>query len=149
MTHIVTRAAPPARLVLAGAVLLASCAAQAWAQTGKHAWTQAAVSGGLHSLNHAATVAYQPTAHVPAGAVITQVYADRDYVGQADVQTSLCWNGTKHCVDIVGRSINTSAFNGLDAGQPMYLVHRARGWRGSRPPVYVKGNVTVWYARHP
>jgi len=117
---------------------------------GKQAWTQALASAGLHSLEHAATVAYRPAAgSVPAGSVITQVYADRDYAGQADVQTSLCWNGIERCVDIVGRSINSRAFDGLDAGQPMYLVHRVRAWRGSRPPLYVKGNVTVWYRSPP
>lgn len=128
----------------ASALLLAG--AQAWSQgSGKRAWTQAGVSGGLHSFDHAATVAYQPARAVPPGSVITRVYADRDYAGQANVQTSLCWNGLGTCVDIVGRSINTKAFNGLDATRPMYLVHRARAWGGGRPPVYVKGNVTVWY----
>ena len=135
-------------LAMAASALLVS-GDHAWAQSGgKLAWTQAGVSSGLHSLNHAATVRYSPS-DVPAGSVIAQVYADRDYIGQADVQTSLCWNGTQHCVDIVGRSINSRAFNGLDASQPMYLVHRARHWRGSRPPLYIRGNVTVWYQEQP
>ena len=134
--------------LLVAAMLLGS-GAQAWAQPGKRAWTRADVSSGLHSLDQAATVAYQSATKLPAGAVITRVYADRAYAGQADVQTSLCWNGTQRCIDIVGRSINTRAFNGLDASQPMYLGHRARSWRGSRPPLYIKGNVTVWYEAQP
>lgn len=113
--------------------------------TGKQAWTLARSSPGLHSLQQVATVAYEPAHAVPAGSVIRQVYADRDYAGQADVHTSLCWNGTDRCVDIVGRHINTRAFDGLDAGRPMILVHRVTAWRGSRPPLYIKGNVTVWF----
>ncbi len=136
-------------VALACAVVFAAAAgAPAAAQNaaGKQAWTQASTSTGLHSLEQAATVAYRPKPNaVPPGSVITQVYADRDYAGQAAVQTSVCWNGTGRCVDIVGRSINSRAFNGLDATQPMYLVHRVRAWHGSRPPLYIKGNITVWY----
>lgn len=127
------------------ALTLMTVGGPSWAQAGKQAWTKARVSSGLHSLDHAATVTYRPATAVPTGSVITQVYADRDYAGQADVQTSLCWGGTQRCVDIVGRSVNTRAFNGLDAAQPMFLVHRARAWRGSPKPLYVKGNVTVWF----
>lgn len=128
----------------AAALLLAG--PTAWAEGDKHAWTQAGVSSGLHSLDHAVTITYQPATAIPPGSVITRVHANRAYAGQADVQTSLCWNGLERCVDMIGRSINTRSFNGLDAGQPLYLVHRARNWRGSRGPLYVKGNVTVWYA---
>lgn len=113
---------------------------------GKQAWTHARVSPGLHSLNQAGTVIYQPAPHtVPPGSIITAVYADRDYAGQADVQTSLCWNGVDRCIDVPRRFVNTRAFNGLDASRPMYLVHHVRGWRGGRPPLYIKGNVSVWY----
>ena len=139
-------AAARAYLVLAALALLAA-GGQAGAQNGgKRAWTQANVSGGLHRLEHDATVAYRPPAgQVPPGSVITRVYADRDYAGQADVQTSLCWNGMDRCIGIAGRSVHTRAFNDLDAGQPMILVHRVKAWRGSGPPLYVKGNVSVWY----
>jgi len=113
---------------------------------GSHAWTQSRVSTGLHSLQQVATVSYQPTPSlVPPGSVITHAYAHRDYAGQADVHTSLCWNGTERCIDITGRSINTHAFNGLDAGQPMLLVHRVTAWRGSKPPLFIKGSVNVSY----
>lgn len=132
----------PALVVALFAVVYAS---HAWAEPGKRAWTAAAVSSGLHSLGQAATVAYNPGAKIPAGSVITKVYANRDYAGQADVQSSLCWGGIQRCVDIVGRSINTPAFNGLEAGGPIYLVHRVHAWHGSHQPLYVKGNVTVWY----
>ena len=134
-----------AGLMLAALVMYAAVPAYAQEIVGKQAWTQAAVSQGLHSLEQASTATYRPITAPPPGAVITQVYANRDYFGQADIQTSLCWGGLQRCVDIIGRSINSRAFNGLDARQPMYLVHRARAWRDSRPPVYVKGNVTVWY----
>lgn len=113
---------------------------------GRLAWTRAATSTGLYRLDQPVTVAYAPArTQVPAGAVITHVHANRDYAGQADVQTSLCWNGTERCIDIMGRSVTTRAFAGLDATAPMHLVHRVTTWRGSRPPLFVKGNVTVWY----
>lgn len=119
------------------------------ANTGKQAWTQAQVSSGLHSLGHAATVIYRPAKPLPAGAVIIRLLADREFAGNADIQTSVCWNGLETCIDIVGRSLSTQAFNGLDAGRPVYLVHRARSWRGTMPPIFVKGNVTVWYQLMP
>lgn len=139
------RVRPAAALALLAIVI----GAPAWGQdtTGKRAWTHARVSAGLHSLEQAARVAYPPApSTVPPGSVITQVHANRDYAGQADVHTSLCWNGIERCVDITGRSLNTRDFNGLDATRPLYLVHRVTAWRGSRPPLYIKGNVTVWYA---
>jgi len=113
---------------------------------GKQNWTQTRSSTGLHSLDQAATAIYQPAPNaVPPGALITRVHARRDYVGQADVQTSLCWNGIDRCIDLIGRSLDAHAFNGLAADRPMYLVHRVRAWRGSSPPLYVKGTVNVWY----
>lgn len=132
--------------LFAASMMLWASAGAAQQATGKQAWTHAGTSTGLHGLHQPATVTYRPThTTVPAGSVITQVYADREYAGQADVHTSLCWNGLARCIDLVGRSINTRAFNGLDADKPMMLVHRVTAWRGSRPPLYVKGNVTVWY----
>lgn len=129
------------------AAALATVQPAAARTAGKQAWTEARVSPGLHSLNQAATVQHEPRAGtVPRGAVITQVLAQRDYAGSADVQTSLCWGTSGRCVDITGRALNTRAFEGLDASQPMRLVHRVTAWRGSHPPLYVKGNVTVWYA---
>lgn len=133
-------------LALAASILLPT---HTQAQTGKQAWTQAGVSPGLHSLGQAVSVTYRPASAVPPGSVISAVYADRDYFGQADVQTSLCWGGQQHCVDIVGRSLNSRAFQGLDARQPMLLVHRVRAWNGSHRPLYIKGNVTVWYGPPP
>src|SRR5690554_1736846 len=91
----------------------------------KQAWTQARTSPGLHRLHHDVVATYQAPARIPKGAVISQVYAHRDYVGQADVQTSICWKTTDHCVDITGRSVNTRSFEGMSAEGPMLLVHRA------------------------
>lgn len=136
----------PRLILLAAGLLLA--AGPAGAQGGgKQAWTHARTSTGLHSLEQSARVLYQAApGSIPAGAEITQVHAQRDYAGQADVHTSLCWKGIERCVDVTGRTLNTHAFDGLDANQPMYLVHRVTAWHGSRPPVHIKGNVTVWYA---
>jgi len=127
------------------ALLAAGGLAGAASAAGKQGWTQSRVSAGLHSLQQAATVAYQPPASVPPGSVITHAYAHRDYAGQASVQTSLCWGGFEHCVDITRRAINTRAFNGLDAGRPMYLVHRVTAWHGSTPPLFIKGSVNIGY----
>ena len=118
------------------------------AATGKQAWTRDRISPGLHSVDRAVTVSYEPAKRaVPAGALITRVTAHRDYAGHANVQTSLCWEGEVRCVDMVGRSVSTEIFNGLDAVRPLYLVHRVHHWGASRPPLYIKGTVTVWYAQ--
>ena len=113
---------------------------------GKQAWTRAAISGGLHGPNQARTVVHAPIQdHVPAGAIITKVYADRDYPGNATVQTSICLDGSGPCIDLIGRHINTDAFNGLDAGRPMSLVHRLVARNEGPLPLYIKSNVTVWF----
>lgn len=141
-----------ARLKSLAAVLSAGFLGSALAasDTTKHAWTDSAVSPALHSAGHAHTVTYSPERNaIPPGAVITRVRADRRYTGDAMVQTSLCWNGAARCVDIVGPSLMTGAFDGLDAGRPFHLVHRVVDWRGSRPPVHVQGNVTVWFSLPP
>lgn len=134
---------------LLGAFLALGLAPLSPAFGGKQAWTQAAVSPGLHSLGHPATAVYRPSSSLPANAVITQVVADRSYHGNADIETAVCWNGLQTCVTLTGRSVNTKAFAGLDANKPVYLVHRARAWRGTVPPVFVQGNVTVWYHTNP
>jgi len=116
------------------------------AASAKQAWTRAATSGGLHNAGQTRTVTYAPTLQwVPDGSRITRVYANRHYAGNASVQTSLCWDASTRCVDIVGGHLNTDAFNGLDASRPMTLVHRMIAPHGGPIPLYIKGNVTVWF----
>ena len=139
-------------LAVATAILLTSggsvLAGDGKALTGKQAWTQAAVSGGLYSPGQSRTVAHAPPENaVPAGARITKVYVDRHYAGNAAVQSSICWEGTTRCVDIVGRYINTDAFNGLDANRPISLVHRLESRNDGPMPLYIKSNVTVWFTQ--
>lgn len=129
------------------ALALLSLSAGAAAETGVRAWTHTGVSPGLHTLERSVAVPYPPDAGVPHNAVITRVHAGRDHAGNADIQSFLCWNGVDQCVEIQGPSLNTAAFRGLPANQPLYLVHRPRAWRGAARPVFVKGAVTVWYAR--
>ena len=125
------------------AVFLTLCLDEVYA--GKRAWTKAEVSSGLHSLGQEVVVRHSPPATLPSGALITRVLADRRFTGNADIRSSVCWNGLERCVDITGASVSTDAFKGLAANESIYLVHRAHTWRGARPPVFIKGNVTVWY----
>lgn len=135
-------------------ILLAICPLAALA--GTHTWTQAKVSAAINYAGSDAVTVYAPAgsaAGKPAqgasasGGRITAVQASRDYQGQARVQTRVCWNGTERCVPMTGQSLNTRAFNGLDAGKPIYLVHTVWG-KGPLPgPLFVKGNVIVWYDR--
>jgi len=129
------------------ALALLALGAGAAAETGVRAWTHTGVSPGLHTLERSVAVPYPPDAGVPHNAVITRVHAGRDHAGNADIQSFLCWNGVDQCVEIQGPSVNTAAFRGLPANQPLYLVHRLRAWRGAAKPVFVRGTVTVWYAQ--
>lgn len=121
------------------------------AYAGDNTWTQDKVSSAINYSNVEVVTPYAPDASAPRiapGSQITHVYAMRSYMGNAMVETSLCWNGTSRCVPLNGNHINTHAFDGLDASKPMYLVHKARGDK-ARPlpgPVFVKGSVAVWYA---
>lgn len=132
-----------------GILLMAFAGSAAYAGDGT--WTQDQVSGAINYQNVQVVTRYvqgaQGTA-IPPGARITHVYASRSYAGNAMIATSLCWNGVSRCVPVNGSDINTHAFDGLDASQPMYLVHVAKGDK-VRPlpsPVFVKGSVAVWYA---
>src|SRR3546814_12898260 len=76
------------------------------------------VSRVISALNSDETVAYTPAHHgtvVPPGSVITHVHANRSYDGNATLQTHLCWNGTVKCVRMTGGTLNSHAFDGLDA----------------------------------
>lgn len=114
-------------------------------QAGIQAWTQTQISPGLHTLLRQVEVMHVPGSPIPRGARITQVHADRSYAGNADLQSYLCWNGTVQCIEFAGRSVNSDAFAGMAADQPMIVVHRPRAWRGGPKPVFVRSNVTVWY----
>ncbi len=141
--------APAHTRTLAGmfmaAVLSAWGAPHVAAQSGIQAWTQAQTSPGLYALGRNVEVVHSAAKNVPRGARITRVQADRQYAGNADIQSFLCWNGTAQCVEFTGASVNSAAFSGLAADQPMLMVHRPRAWRGSPKPVFIRSNVTVWY----
>ncbi len=129
-------------------VLAVCCCA---AHAGDVSWTQAKVSPAINYKNVAVTTVYTrnaAAAPVTPGSRITRVHASRSYSGGAMVQTEVCWGGTSRCVPMTGGSINTHEFDGLDPSLPMYLVHKASGeGRGPLPtPVFVKGDVVVWYA---
>jgi len=124
-------------------LLLAMCSL---ALAGAHTWTQSKVSTAINYAGTEVITGYAPDSP-ESGGQITAVHASRDYHGQARVQTRVCWNGTDRCVPLSGTSLNTRAFNGLAAGKPIYLVHTVLG-KGPLPaPLFVKGNVIVWYDR--
>lgn len=116
------------------------------AQAGEQSWTAAKTSTGISRSGHDVVVSYTPaTSSPPSGAKITRVHASRSYNGAAQVQTKLCWNGVVRCVPITGHSLTTNAFGGLDAGKPIYLVHRVPGDTSLTPPLFVKGEVVIWF----
>ena len=109
----------------------------------QHAWSQEKISPAINYADQAVSVDYDAVA-VQASGAISAVYASRAYQGEARVETLLCWNGRAKCVPMSGGSINTRAFNGLDATLPFQLIHKVIG-KGSLPsPLFIKGIVTVW-----
>jgi len=133
-------------VAIATSLMLA--AGGAWA--GDRAWTRDQVSQGLQAPGRAVIVQYEPAARDAAAATgrITGVYASRDYTGTARVATRLCWGSDQGpCVRVTGRSIQTHAFDGRAANGPLLLVHQVEGWGTGHPPLFVRGTVTVWFAR--
>ncbi len=117
-------------------------------QAADYSWTDRQTSAAITRTGSAISTRYQAgksANQIPAGAVITQVYANRRYAGDATVHTQLCWNGNTRCVDLLGEHLNTQAFSGLDPSQPMYLIHTVTNWGQSFPPLFVVGNVNVWF----
>lgn len=112
-------------------------------------WTATLTSPALTYQNRTVSSSYQPNVNaldrISVDAKITQVYANRTYAGDALIRTQLCWNGNTHCVNMDGQHLNTRAFNGLDPSKPMYLIHTVLSWGPSVPPVFVMGNVNVWF----
>lgn len=116
------------------------------------AWTRDVTSSGLQSAGTSVAVAFGPARHpvVPTDAVITGVYASRQYDGAAVVATDLCWGSPDGpCVPVGGASINTHAFDGRRAAGPLWLVHRVLNWSSGHAPLFVRGTVTVWFSRPP
>ncbi|NYT66558.1 hypothetical protein H0A58_11345 [Alcaligenaceae bacterium] len=121
----------------------------ATAQAADYSWTDRQTSPAILRTDSTIVAKYdagKSADQIPKGAVITQVYANRRYAGDATVHTQLCWNGNARCVDVLGEHINTQDFNGLDPRSPMYLLHTVTHWGQSFPPLFVVGNVNVWYA---
>lgn len=114
------------------------------------AWTRDMTSAGLQTVGTPVAVAFEPQvpgSSVPPGATITRVYASRQYDGAAAVATDLCWGSPAGpCVRVVGRNIDTHAFDGRPALGPLWLVHQVVHWGPDHPPLFVRGTVTVWYA---
>ncbi|MBV6273684.1 hypothetical protein KVP09_12305 [Alcaligenaceae bacterium CGII-47] len=117
---------------------------------GEIAWTQSRVSMGIYPQGSEAIVSYERTAldpSVPAGALVTRVYASRHYRGGAELETHLCWRSQAGpCVLLRGPQTNTRQFEGLSAQESFILVHRVKTWAGTQPPLFVSGTVTVWFA---
>jgi len=82
---------------------------------------------------------------VPTPWRITGVHVRRDFNGQEPVQTKLCREGGTRCVPLTGRQLYTRAFNGLDAREPMYLVHTVPGEGPLPQPIFIKVGITVHY----
>lgn len=134
--------------LFAGAgLLMAACT-----QAADYSWTARHTSTAITRINSPVSTLYQAgkaASQIPKGSVISLVYANRQYAGDATVHTQLCWNGNTRCVDMLGAHVNTQAFNGLDPSQPMVLVHTVANWGKSFPPLFVVGNVNVWYTPPP
>lgn len=141
----------PALITLLSAVLTLVPWVHAHA-AGAHAavslWDSTLVSPAINQRGLDIAVKYTPTARTAsfgATPVISRVHASFSYNSKARVSTRLCWNGVERCIAIKGQSINTSVFNGLDARKALYLVYSAAGEGALSPPLFIQGNVIVWF----
>ncbi|NYT45085.1 flagellar protein FlhE [Pollutimonas thiosulfatoxidans] len=117
------------------------------ASAGQFSWSQDVVSPAINYAQTEMRVAFAPPALQAASSpvVIHSVHARVEAAGSAQVNSRLCWGDTGPCVPLERGRVTTAAFNGLDPGRSMYLVHSVLG-KGALPaPVFVKGTVIVWY----
>ncbi|TAL77487.1 MAG: hypothetical protein EPN76_08095 [Burkholderiaceae bacterium] len=115
-------------------------------------WDSTLVSPAINQGGLDVAVKYTPTAHVVrsgATPVISRVHASFSYNSKTRVSTRLCWDGVERCIVLKGQSINTSVFNGLDARKALYLVYSVAGKGALSPPLFIKGNVIVWFTAEP
>lgn len=117
---------------------------------GDLSWNAARTSPAINYGGKSVSVQYSPgriESSDSATPAISRIHANISYPSNSAVQTRLCWNGLDRCVPVAGSSFNTDAFNGLDASKPMYLMHTAHG-KGPLPsPVFVRGEIIVWFTR--
>jgi hypothetical protein len=149
----------PARLSVLITSLSAVLALIPWVHAhaaGAHAaaslWDSTLVSPAINQGGLDVAVKYTPTANVAnfgAAPVISRVHASFSHNSKTRVSTRLCWNGVERCIVIKGQSINTSVFNGLDARKALYLVYNAAGKGALSPPVFIQGNIIVWFTAEP
>lgn len=121
-------------------------------QTPAHAradlsWHDTRTSSAIHRRSYEVPADYSPGAagvEVPPGSVITQVAVNLTGPSAAQINTRLCWNGSR-CITVNAAHLNTSAFAGLDASRPFTLWHSVPGQGPIINPIYVPASVTVWY----
>lgn len=146
----ISRNPADARRLTQGLAALACAMFAHAAIAGDFSWNATGTSPALNYGGISVSTQYappRPAAGGPGPQAISRVHAKLSYKSNVLVQTSLCWNGTERCVPVSGSSFNTNAFNGLDAGKPMYLVHTAPG-KGPLPqPIFVRGEVIVWFTQ--
>lgn len=131
-----------------GMVWVLAAPAAAAARVADFAWTQVKTSAGLQTAGRSVSVVFVPGPNntVPTGARITRVHVSRNYAGSARIGTQVCWGApTGRCATVRGAQHDTHAFDGLPAQGPLWLVYRVEGWGASRPPLFVRGTITVWF----
>lgn len=134
----------------AAAVLAACLLVPGHVLAGNPAWTQDRTSGALHTVGQTVSVTFKPDAatqaKIPTRAVVTHIYAARQFDSTAQISTQLCQGlAGGPCVALQGSHLNTTQFNGQPASGPWRLEHRVLGWGTDYPPVFVRDTLIVWY----
>ncbi|MEQ4618102.1 MAG: flagellar protein FlhE [Corticimicrobacter sp.] len=111
------------------------------------AWHDTRTSSAIHRKSYEVPTDYSPGAagtDVPPGSTITRVAVNLTGPSSAQVNTRLCWNGSR-CIVVNATHMDTDAFAGLDASRPFTLWHSVPGRGPIINPIYVPASVTVWY----
>ncbi|MFT0545732.1 hypothetical protein ACMHYO_05155 [Allopusillimonas ginsengisoli] len=128
--------------VLTSFLLLSAAQAQSWNGT---------ITMQVASKQDPRTLAsFSPSqfgATVPVGSVISgvNVSVSGSQADMVSLRTFVCHNETTRCVQALGKSFYTQAFNGLDASKPIYVSHEIIVWGTTFPPVFLPTAAAVLY----
>lgn len=126
-------------------VWLACAGFSSLAQASQKTWLSKQTGPPLHAGATQRTQVFQPPRQPPVSGIITNVQIGFRYAGPAVLKTQLCHQRSGKCVPVYGSSLETSAFQGLDANSMFMLKHVLWSWAGPSSQLHIRSHLQVRY----
>lgn len=108
-------------------------------------WVQSQVSPSIFKLNKPISQKIDPPKQWQhRNDAIRRVDLQLTYHSNATVTSQLCLASSYQCVNIVGSTLSTDAFNDAAINSSFFLVHTVNRWNGADPNLFIKSSLIVW-----